>query len=442
MRSIELFAGAGGLALGACGAGFEPEAVVEWDNHCAATLLLNKNAQVAPASKWNIQHKDVRFFNYKMINAEVDLVTGGPPCQPFSIGGKHKAFNDARDMWPEAVRAVRETRPRAFVFENVFGLARPAFAEYLGYVLAQLTFPEIVRRVDEKWDDHAKRLAIQMKDKSRSILRYSVRKDVLDAANFGVPQRRRRLFIVGFRDDLDIDYKFPVPTHSKWALDEQKRTGQYWERHGIRVPIIDVSSPKLRLADELPVKPWRTVRDALIGLPDPENADHRFANHRFQPGARVYVGHTGSPLDQPAKALKAGDHGVPGGENMMVKDDRSVRYFTVREAARIQTFPDTYMFGGAWSEQMRQLGNAVPVELARVVLSGVASRLSCTKTCTNADLGAILRTSDDKREALQSIGQNAFVRERGERSAAANGCPSPRDSTFQRSGLVPDLLLR
>jgi DNA (cytosine-5)-methyltransferase 1 len=87
------------------------------------------------------------------------------------------------------------------------------------------------------------------------------------------------------------------------------------------------------------------------------------------------VGHTGSPLDEPAKTLKAGDHGVPGGENILVQPDGSIRYFTVREAARIQTFPDDYVFHGAWSETMRQLGNAVPVQLGAVVASSVRQKL-------------------------------------------------------------------
>jgi DNA (cytosine-5)-methyltransferase 1 len=93
------------------------------------------------------------------------------------------------------------------------------------------------------------------------------------------------------------------------------------------------------------------------------------------PGARPYVGHTGSPYDQPAKTLKAGDHGVPGGENMLVMDDGSVRYFSVREAARLQTFPDDYAFSGAWSENMRQIGNAVPVRLGELIARDIRARL-------------------------------------------------------------------
>jgi DNA (cytosine-5)-methyltransferase 1 len=99
-------------------------------------------------------------------------------------------------------------------------------------------------------------------------------------------------------------------------------------------------------------------------------------NHRFQPGARSSAGHTGSPLDEPAKTLKAGVHGVPGGENMLVRADGSLRYFTIRESARLQTFPDDFRFHGAWSEAMRQLGNAVPVDLAEIIASDVYRRLS------------------------------------------------------------------
>ena len=130
------------------------------------------------------------------------------------------------------------------------------------------------------------------------------------------------------------------------------------------------------LGEPLFNRPWRTVRDALHGLPDPEKRmGSPFHNHRFQPGAKSYPGHTGSPLDLPAKTLKAGDHGVPGGENMLVKENGEVRYFTVRESARIQTFPDGFVFHGTWTESMRQLGNAVPVGLAHIVGSSVAEKL-------------------------------------------------------------------
>jgi DNA (cytosine-5)-methyltransferase 1 len=132
---------------------------------------------------------------------------------------------------------------------------------------------------------------------------------------------------------------------------------------------------KLRARNEAPTTaPWVTVRDALQGLGEPGVT----VNHVLQDGARVYPGHTGSPLDQPAKALKAGDHGVPGGENMMVRDNGTVRYFTIREAARLQGLPDSYHFPRSWTESMRQLGNAVPSHLAEAVGKWLAGILNDT----------------------------------------------------------------
>ncbi len=155
-------------------------------------------------------------------------------------------------------------------------------------------------------------------------------------------------------------------THSQdRLLWDQYVTGDYWERHGLkarRAPS-DRDSTRVRELEATGAAPaglpWVTVRDAIQGLGHPDGA----RNHVFQPGAKVYPGHTGSPLDRPAKALKAGDHGVPGGENMMVLDDGSVRYFTIREAARLVGLPDDYLFPRSWSESMRQLGNAVPAQL-------------------------------------------------------------------------------
>jgi DNA (cytosine-5)-methyltransferase 1 len=127
------------------------------------------------------------------------------------------------------------------------------------------------------------------------------------------------------------------------------------------------------------LKPWKTVRDAIADLPKPvpkRTADEPGLTHFSIAGARSYVGHTGSPLDEPAKTLKAGVHGVPGGENMLALPDGSVRYFTIRESARLQTFPDSFVFPNSWTESMRQIGNAVPVLLAESIARKLKSTLA------------------------------------------------------------------
>ena len=291
-------------------------------------------------------------------------------------------------MFPEAIRAVRELKPRAFLFENVKGLTRPAFANYFEYMRLQLAYPVLVRNPDETWTDHLARLERHHTDGQCNAPAYRIVTRVLNAADYGVPQRRERVFIIGFRSDLGIEWNFPAPTHSREALLwDQWRTGKYWESMEICRPDDDSAArgrkSAQRLREQPETKPWRTVRQALADLPDPEyepEAASDYLNDRFQPGARSYPGHTGSPCDEPAKTLKAGDHGVPGGENMLRRMDGSLRYFSIRESARLQTFPDDYLFHGTWTESMRQLGNAVPVALANVVANSIREHLVCGKS--------------------------------------------------------------
>lgn len=387
LKSVELFAGAGGLGLGTSLAGFTPLAVVEWDRWATDTMRENQALGYPLVADWPIFGGDVRAYDYDALPSGVDLLSGGPPCQPFSMGGKHKAFDDSRDMFPATVEIVRKLQPRAFIIENVKGLTRSSFANYYTYIRLQLENPEVLRRAEETWVDHFARLQREHTSGRQDGLTYNVVPTLVNAANYGVPQKRERVFLVGFRNDLGIEWSFPDETHSLDALlIDQWVTGEYWERH--RVSRARRGASPLRLQGRLDRlrgsndrkgdfgEAWLTVRDALKGMPEPKsNGTRGWFNHRLMPGARSYPGHTGSPLDLPAKTLKAGDHGVPGGENMMVREDGTVRYFSVREAARLQTFPDTYRFHGAWSETMRQLGNAVPVALAHLVASSVATEL-------------------------------------------------------------------
>lgn len=186
------------------------------------------------------------------------------------------------------------------------------------------------------------------------------------------------MFFVGFRSDVDAEWSFPEATHSAGALRATQDDGTYWDRH--KVAKKNQVVIKAAKDSDTSLKPWRTVRDSLYGtrnpLPKPTvNGSTKFLDHVLRPGARSYPGHTGSYIDAPAKALKAGVHGVPGGENMLRDVDGSVRYFTVREAARLQTFPDRYALHGPWSEAMRQLGNAVPALLAETVALSVREHL-------------------------------------------------------------------
>lgn len=380
MRSVELFAGAGGLGMGVARAGFQHDAVIEWNKHACASLRFNQDKGLGEMQGWPIIEGDVTSFDYGKIIPNIDLLAGGPPCQPFSLGGKHQAYLDPRDMFPQYFRAVRELQPKAFIVENVKGLLRDTFATYLQYILLQLTYPEVEHMEGEDWDHHLIRLE-EHHTQGNGGLTYKVSLNLVNAANYGVPQRRERVFIIGIRSDIDVAWSFPEPTHSQEKLlYDMFVSGDYWERHQVarRNRLLPTQS-QLRRAHKASSKglftptteAWQTVRDAISDLPEPTVDDTRIG-HVLVPGARSYPGHTGSPPDAPAKTLKAGVHGVPGGENTLTLSDGSVRYFTVKEALRLQTFPDDYRFPGAWTEAMRQIGNAVPVRLAELIAHSLA----------------------------------------------------------------------
>jgi DNA (cytosine-5)-methyltransferase 1 len=337
--------------------------MVEWDRHSVANVLHNRARGLEHVADWPIHQEDVRGVDWTQYSG-VDLVAGGPPCQPFSIGGRHRGDEDRRDMWPEAVRAVREIEPRGFLFENVRGLTRSAFSDYLRWVIAALAHPRMTNFNGESRKDHLGRL-----ERAGPSL-YRVRMTQVNAADYGAAQKRHRVVILGTHRDVGEWAPPLMPTHSRERLLwDQWVTGEYWRRHAEPRPKGGPDKADAALVARLRANlippgtlPWRTVRDAIQGLGEPGAAG--VLNHFPQPGARAYPGHTGSPLDMPAKALKAGVHGVPGGENTVALPDGGIRYLTVREAARLQGLPDDYEFVGSWSENMRQLGNAVPTQLA------------------------------------------------------------------------------
>ena len=323
MHTLELFAGCGGLAKGLENAGFKHAGLLEINHQACESLRANFN----PRLVHEVDVKKVDFSEFK----GVDVVSGGPPCQPFSLGGLARAYNDKRDMFPQAIRAISEITPTAFLFENVKGLLRAKFAPYFNYILLRLSFPDCKARIGEDWISHAARLKqIENGEIDYSGLHYRVEYKLLNAVAFGVPQIRERVFIVGIRDDISAEWTWPAPT----CVTKESRA---------------------------------SIEKALNGVPDPRDAANSLPDHIFIDGARTYPGHTGSDVSLPSKTIKAGAHGVPGGENMLRFHDGTLRYMTVHEAKLIQTFPPEFTITGSWGEALRQIGNAVPVKLAQVV---------------------------------------------------------------------------
>ena len=377
MHSVELFAGCCGLALGVARGGFTHDLVVDLDDDSVATLTANKERKIKHVHQWEIAQNDTRELDFHEYQG-VDLVSAGPPCQPFSIGGKHLGPRDPRNMWPEAIRAIREIRPRAFILENVRGLFRPDFSKYLEYIRLQLTFPDVKPHEGESWNCHLARLRSHVNTKRGKNGEYRVLARAINTADYGAAQKRHRAIFIGVSSEFDDQWEFPAPTHSEDALAWSKHVdGSYWKRHSarrIRKPASKAEERALKRLLSTKKKPreqpWITIRDVIADLPAPSKRE-RIQGHYQHPGARAYANHTGCCLDEPAKAPKAGDHGVPGGENMLADRRGNVRYFTVREMARLQGFPDDFVFTGSWIAATRQLGNAVPTVVGEFMARAV-----------------------------------------------------------------------
>jgi DNA (cytosine-5)-methyltransferase 1 len=361
-KNIELFAGSGGMAIGLKKAGFLTADLYDIDPKSCVTVEHNLRSKSATLHG-QVHVGDISKISWDSLSNKIGLLAGGVPCQPFSLGGKHRAQSDKRNLFPEFIRAVREANPDAFLIENVRGLLRESFKSYFDYVLAQLVLPSLQIHIGESWHDHFERLE---KEKERQKKEYDVSWKLFNSADYGIPQIRHRVFIVGVRSG-GPKYKFPEPTHSKAALLKSQIQGQYWRERHLTVPSWFKAKYGKKEITEDKLLPWVTVRDAIQDLPDPSEEEEHLMNHWKIYGAKTYAGHLGSRLDWPSKTLKAGVHGVPGGENTVLLENGKVRYYTLREAARIQTFPDEHIFLGARLHVTRQIGNAVPCKLAEIV---------------------------------------------------------------------------
>jgi DNA (cytosine-5)-methyltransferase 1 len=434
--SVELFAGGGGLAMAVHQAGFRPLLFNEFNKRACETLEasagktlgadgIRRSDDVKPkppevGQPAPLYPGDVQDLDMTALQGKVDVLAGGPPCQPFSSGGVAKGDEDKRNMFPAVFKAVRQIRPKAVICENVRGLLRPSFKDYFQYIQNELKLPFETRDDEVPWQEHNAVLTgilDGLTEDDRDGEHYRVLKVPVNAADYGVPQIRNRVLLIAFRADLQVDvdaFEKEVTTRqfSEHALYRSMReeNGPYWQRH----PDVD-PDVKAMVIERLPKEveddclPWRTLRDAIKGygtnsetplpaLPDinlsrldmtTQQAEKLgITDHIGWPGARIYKGHTPNELDKPAKTVKAGVHGVPGGESVVQLDKHVVdksdprgrryehRYMTVRETARVMTFPDEWTGSGPRGEKMRQLGNAVPVALGEYFAKAVAEALT------------------------------------------------------------------
>ena len=191
MNSLELFSGLGGLAKGLELSGFKHSTLVEYNKYAYASLCQNFEAK-------KVFFGDIRDFDLEQLN-NIDIVAGGPPCQPFSLGGKHQGDRDHRDMFPYAIRAIEKLRPKAFIFENVKGLLRKTFSDYFKYIILRLTYPDfpigsrsessLGSNLEAKsdWQQHLSQLQ-DLSYSSYSGIKYNLQFKLINAANYGVPQ--------------------------------------------------------------------------------------------------------------------------------------------------------------------------------------------------------------------------------------------------------------
>ena len=209
--TIELFAGAGGLTLGLAAAGLAPDHIYELDANCCETLRHNSHGPT-PHITATLHQADVAEVDWSSFTHEpVYLLSAGPPCQPFSMAGKHQADRDGRNQFPAILRAMRTLTPSVVLIENVPGMLRNSFGPYLAYTIRRLKFPSVGPRPRESWSQHDERVKRHERTQDPE---YNVVRWILNAADHGVAQSRVRVFFVASRAEIDAD-----PRHVGWVQD-------------------------------------------------------------------------------------------------------------------------------------------------------------------------------------------------------------------------------
>jgi DNA (cytosine-5)-methyltransferase 1 len=318
---LELFAGAGGLAIGLEKAGIKCVALNEIDKWACQTLRENR-------PNWNILEGDVKSFDFKKHKNKVEIVTGGFPCQSFSYAGKRLGFQDARGtLFYEFARVVKEVNPPICIGENVKGLLSHDKGKTLEGMISILD--EIGYKV----------APIQ----------------ILKAINYKVPQKRERLILVGIRKDINIDFSYPKPHNKIYTLSDALKKGSLYDSDVPKSKGSEYPQHKKDVLDLVPPKGyWRDL---------PIDIQKDYMGKSFYLGG----GKTGMARrigwDEPSLTLTCS----PAQKQTERCHPDETRPFTVREYARIQTFPDDWKFSGSVSQQYKQIGNAVPCNLGQEI---------------------------------------------------------------------------
>lgn len=298
LTSIEICAGGGGQALGLEQAGFEADALVEIDAPSCATLRHNR-------PKWNVIEKDVRDFEATAYDG-IDLFAGGVPCPPFSIAGKQLGKDDERDLFPEALRLIKQCNPKAVMLENVRGFLGTNFEEYRAHLKAKL-----------------------------SRMGYRTDWQLLNASDFGVSQLRPRVVIVALRKDIAPHFHWPLglsklpPTVGETLYDLMAQNG--WK--GAKV--------------------WKEQANAIAPT--------------LVGGSKKHGGADLGPTRARAAWANLGVNGKSLGNASPKQDFEGLPRLTIPMAARIQGFPDDWEFMGKKTASYRQIGNAFPPPVAKAV---------------------------------------------------------------------------
>ncbi len=318
---LELFAGAGGLALGLEKTGLKCVALNEIDKWACQTLRDNR-------PNWNILEGDVRSFDFTKYRNKVEIVTGGFPCQSFSYAGKRLGFQDARGtLFYEFARVVKEVNPPICIGENVKGLLSHDKGK---------TLEGMISILDE--------------------IGYKVAPiEILKAINYKVPQKRERLILVGIRKDIDIEFNYPKPHNQIYNLSDALKKGILYDTDVPKSKGSEYPQHKKDVLDLVPPKGyWRDL---------PLDIQKDYMGKSFYLGG----GKTGMARrigwDEPSLTLTCS----PAQKQTERCHPDETRPFTVREYARIQTFPDNWAFAGSVSQQYKQIGNAVPCNLGQEV---------------------------------------------------------------------------